>query len=262
MSQKHLEPSRSSIESCTSQLLSWRPFQRSKTLDSPDHPPQTNGFHSTTKRPCFSDRSTSFSIEAMSRLSLADDDNGGKTLSASNYSNRGSFRLVARKRRRRNSRSVSGRSSDRSGTRRCCSIGAHGTCSDLPFAVGTDSSGELFGEANWGSDVSEAARNSRRERRDSGGEKEASGGFGFAIGIDPMGNESGYGSEPGYRGDAEFGYGDEFDDEEEDVKPLFWGADTDSTMGMAGDTKFSDNKPQFRCRRRRQHDYKTVDSMR
>ncbi|KAL1225146.1 hypothetical protein V5N11_033557 [Cardamine amara subsp. amara] len=274
MSQKHLESSRSSIESCTSQLLSWRPFHRSKTLDSSKQPPQqpygsnstTNGFHSTPKRPCFSDRSTSFSIEALSRLSLADDDNngsygggGGKT-SASNYNNRGSFRLVARKRRRRNSRSVSGRSSDRSGTRRCCSIGAHGTCSDLPFAVGTDSSGELFGEANWGSDVSEAARNSRRERRDSGGEKEASGGFGFAVGIDPMGNESGYGSEPGYRGDAEFGYGDEFDDEEEDVKPLFWG-DADSTMEMSGDTKFSDSKPQFRCRRRRQHDYKTVDPM-
>jgi hypothetical protein len=41
-----------------------------------------------------------------------------------------------------------------------------------------------------------------------------------------------------------------------------FGADTDSTMGMSGETKFSDSKPQFRCRRRRQHDYKTVDSMR
>ncbi|CAN7104329.1 unnamed protein product [Brassica rapa subsp. narinosa] len=38
-----------------------------------------------------------------------------------------------------------------------------------------------------------------------------------------MGNKSGYGSEPGYRGDVEFGYGDEYDDEEEDVKLLFWG---------------------------------------
>ncbi|KAG2315056.1 hypothetical protein Bca52824_018178 [Brassica carinata] len=38
-----------------------------------------------------------------------------------------------------------------------------------------------------------------------------------------MGNESGYGSEPGYRGNVEFGYGDEYDDEEEDVKLLFWG---------------------------------------
>ncbi|XP_024009862.1 uncharacterized protein LOC18015049 isoform X2 [Eutrema salsugineum] len=257
MSQKHLESSRSSIESCTLQLLSWRPFHRSKTLDSSDQSQSHKPYGSiSTKRPCFSDRSTSFSIEAMSRLSLADDDNnnnGGK-LSASNYNSKGSFRLVARKRRRRNSRSVSGRSSDRSGTRRCCSIGAHGTCSDFPFAVGTDSSGELFSEANWASDVSEA----RRERRDSGGEKEASG-FGFAVGIDLMGNESGYGSEPGYRGDAEFGYGDEFDDEEEDVKPLFWGG---STMEMSGDTKFTESKHQFRCRRRRQHDYKTVDSMR
>ncbi|KAH0898730.1 hypothetical protein HID58_048298, partial [Brassica napus] len=70
---------------------------------------------------------------------------------------------------------------------------------------------------NWASDVSEARR-SRQERRDSGGEKEASG-----VGVDPMGNKSGYGSEPGYRGDVEFGYGDEYDDEEEDVKLLFWG---------------------------------------
>ncbi|KAL0896840.1 hypothetical protein Bca101_080801 [Brassica carinata] len=38
-----------------------------------------------------------------------------------------------------------------------------------------------------------------------------------------MGNESGYGSESGYRGNVEFGYGDEYDDEEEDVKLLFWG---------------------------------------
>ncbi|CAN6846048.1 unnamed protein product [Brassica oleracea var. botrytis] len=257
MSQKHLESSRNSIESCTLQLLSWRPFHRSKTLD-PSEQPQSQspyGGSISTKRPCFSDRSTtSFSIEAMSRLSLADEDK----LSASNCNSKGSFRLVARKRRRRNSRSVSGRSSDRSGTLRCCSIGAHGTCSDFPFAVGTDSSGELFSEANWASDVSEARR-SRQERRDSGGEKEASG-FGFPVGVDPMGNESGYGSEPGYRGDVEFGYGDEYDDEEEDVKPLFWGAD--STVEMSGDAKFLDSKPQFRCRRRRQHDYKTVDSMR
>uniref|UniRef100_A0A0D3AYG3 Uncharacterized protein n=1 Tax=Brassica oleracea var. oleracea TaxID=109376 RepID=A0A0D3AYG3_BRAOL len=61
-----------------------------------------------------------------------------------------------------------------------------------------------------------------QERRDSSREKEASG-FGFAVEVDPMGNESGYGSEPGYRGDVELGYGDEYDDEEEDVKLLFWG---------------------------------------
>ena len=65
-------------------------------------------------------------------------------------------------------------------------------------------------------------RRSRQERRDSSREKEASG-FGFAVEVDPMGNESGYRSEPGYRGDVELGYGDEYDDEEEDVKLLFWG---------------------------------------
>ncbi|CDY68564.1 BnaC05g51960D [Brassica napus] len=65
-------------------------------------------------------------------------------------------------------------------------------------------------------------KRSRQERRDSSREKEASG-FGFAVEVDPMGNESGYGSEPGYKGDVELGYGDEYDDEEEDVKLLFWG---------------------------------------
>lgn len=93
--------------------------------------------------------------------------------------------------------------------------------------MGTDSSGELFGngDPNWSSDVSEA-KNSRREReRDGGsGEKENLGvGFGVSGCSEANGNESGYGSEPGYRGDAEFGYGDEFDEEEDDPRLLFWG---------------------------------------
>ncbi|XP_010542855.1 PREDICTED: SUN domain-containing protein 2-like [Tarenaya hassleriana] len=259
MSQRHLESSsRNSLESCTLQLLSWRPFHGAapKTLD-PSEPQKpfssTNGFHSTPKRPCLSDRSTSFSIEAISRLSLADDDNcggGGGKAPASNYK-KGSLRLVARKRRRRGSRSVSGRSSDRSANRRCCSVGAHGTCSDFPFTVGTDSSGELFGDVSWASDVSEV--------RNSGGgggngEKEGGGG-GFGMGIEPMGSESGYGSEPGYRGDAEFGYGDEFDEEEEDAKLMFWG---DSRMEVVGEKEFSDKKAHNRCRRKK-HDYRTLD---
>lgn len=171
----------------------------------------------------------------MSKLSLIDDDNNNKNKSKNPIYKCGSFSLIARKRRRRGSRSVSGRSSDRSGTRRCCSVGAsaaYGTCSDLPV---TDSSGELFvnGDGNWGSDVSEA-RNSRRERDGGGGgggggvsgsgDKENSGlGLGLIGGFDIQGNESGYGSEPGYRGDAEFGYGDEFDEEEDDTRLLFWG---------------------------------------
>lgn len=169
---------------------------------------------------------------------------------------------------------MSGRSSDRSGTRRCCSVGAsaaYGTCSDFPVAVGTDSSGELFGngEANWASDVSEA-RNSRRER-DNGngsGEKENSGtGFGGQVGCleaQVLGNESGYGSEPGYRGDAEFGYGDELDEEEEDAKLLFWGnrfGDVDSKMEMVGENTFTDQKSHHRCRRKK-HDCRMVDALR
>ncbi|KAL5071804.1 hypothetical protein RYX36_022691 [Vicia faba] len=59
--------------------------------------------------------------------------------------------------------SVSGRSGEQSATRCYCSVGAsaaYGACSDFPVAMGTDSSGELFGngDANWVSDVSEAKK--------------------------------------------------------------------------------------------------------
>ncbi|XP_021828644.1 uncharacterized protein LOC110769051 isoform X2 [Prunus avium] len=240
MSHKALEP-RHPIDSCAFQLHSWRPFQlhqqttpTSKALDSDPSLPNPKPYNSSsnglvvhTKRPCLSNRATSFSIDAidMSRLTLVDDD---RTISGGHHNKHGSFRFIAKKRRRHGSRSVSGRSSDRSGTRRCCSVGAsaaYGTCSDFPVAVGTDSSGELFGngDANWASDVSEA-RNSRKERDGGSGEKENLGiGFGPIGGFDVQGNESGYGSEPGYRGDAEFGYGDELDEEEEDTRLLFWG---------------------------------------
>lgn len=228
MSHKTLD-SRNSIDSCTFQLHSWRPFHL-QSPEPPDPPKpyyyssSSNAFHShhaLAKRPCLSDRATSFPIDSidMSKLSLVDDDKPIRC-------KQGSLHLVARKRRRRGSRSVSGRSSDRSVTRRCCSVGAsaaYGTCSDLAVAMGTDSSGELFGngDANWSSDVSEA-KNSLRDRE----EKENSGvgiGLGQFGNLDAQGIESGYGSEPGYRGDAEFGYGDEVDEEEEDTRLLFWG---------------------------------------
>ncbi|PON55325.1 LYR motif protein [Trema orientale] len=294
MSPKPLDSRHSTVDSCTLQLHTWRPFQLQQQQTTPTksldhHPPQPQGpaggptpnprpYYSNgagvayTKRPCLSDRATTFPIDAidMSRLSLIDDD---RTVSAGRHCNRGSFRLVARKRRRRGSRSVSGRSSDRSGTRRCGSVGAsaaYGTCSDFPVAVGTDSSGELFvnnGDANWSSDVSEA-RNSRRDRDGGGGgsgEKENLGsGFGPIGGFDLQGAESGYGSEPGYRGDAEFGYGDELDEEEDDARLLFWGnqfGDGDSMMEIVGENTFSDQKAHHRCRRKK-HDCRMVDSVR
>ncbi|KAL5561460.1 hypothetical protein UlMin_031207 [Ulmus minor] len=268
MSSKPLD-SRHSIDSCTFQLHGWRPFQLpqttpSKTLESPA-PTNPRPYYSSngvnTKRPCLSDRTTSFSVDAidLSRLSLIDDD---RSNSAGNR-NRGGFRLLARKRRRRGSRSVSGRSSDRSGTLRCCSVGAsaaHGTCSDFPVAVGTDSSGELFlnGDANWSSDVSES-KNSRRDG--ASGEKESLvTGFGSIGGFDSQGVESGYGSEPGYRGDAEFGYGDELDEEEDDGRLLFWDKQfggNDTMMEIVGENTFSDQKAHHRCRRKK-HDCRMV----
>ncbi|PIM99658.1 hypothetical protein CDL12_27846 [Handroanthus impetiginosus] len=240
------------IESCAYQLLSWRPF--SKTLESDSSKPY-HGPHS--KRPCRADRATSsFSIDAildMSKLSLFDDD---KALSLSAARKR----WFARKRRRRGgSRSVSGRSSDRRG----CSVGAsaaNGTCSDFPMATGgTDSSGELFGDPNWASDVSD--RNSRREREGSGGgEREhVSGGYGQFGNCDSQGNESGYGSEPGYRGDAELGYDDE---EEDDPRVLFWGdefGDNASKLERMGENSLQ--KAHHRGRRKK-HDPRMVDTLR
>ncbi|KGN52810.1 uncharacterized protein LOC101206482 [Cucumis sativus] len=266
MSRRPLD-SRHSIDSCTLKFHGWTPFHLPKTLDSDPHntsaPTNSKPYYSSTplhtKRPCLSDRTTSFNVDAidMSALSLIDDDKPSIPPARS-------FRLIARKRRRRGSRSVSGRSSDRSGTRRCCSVGAsaaHGTCSDFPIAVGTDSSGELFvnGDANWSSDVSEA-KNSRRER-----EEKDHLGSGFVSsngGFDAQGNESGYGSEPGYRGDGEFGYGDEIDEEDEDARLLLWGERLgDSRMEIVGENTFADQKSHHRCRRKK-HECRMVDALR
>lgn len=230
--------SRHALESCTLQLHAWKPFQ-----------PQSPGHHLEssrailTKKPCRSDRSTAPNLGDpldFSRLSLLDDP--PPPLQQQQRHREEGIGWFARKRRRQRggSRSVSGRSSDRSGTcRRCRSVGgggasgAYATCSDFPVAAGgTDSSGELFvnGDGNWGSDVSDV-RISRRDIKDAGSggggmDREASttaphqGGLGV---LDLQWNESGYGSETGYRGDVELGYGDEFDEEEDDGRLLFWG---------------------------------------
>ncbi|CAA3000014.1 Hypothetical predicted protein [Olea europaea subsp. europaea] len=264
--------SRHPVESCAFQLQTWRPFQlpTGKTLESDSAKPNSGGTGYTGlqgKRPCWSDRTTSFSIGAvldMSKLSLFDDD---RPLTAAHK------RLFARKRRRRGSRSLSGRSSDRSGTRRrCCSVGtsrAYGTASDHPMvAGGTDSSGELFvnggGDANWASDVSEVARNPRRERESNGsGEREnVTSGYGQSGNFDSHGNESGYGSEPGYRGDVELGYDDEVDEEEDDSRLLFWGeefGDSGSKTERVGQNSLQ--KAHHRCRRKK-HDLRMVDPIR
>lgn len=117
--------------------------------------------------------------------------------------------------------------------------GAYATCSDFPvLGGGTDSSGEMFmnGDVNWGSDASEA-KISRNDARDLGGSGGGGGGGGSVTDRDGMGfmvfqssigvasdlsvNDPGYGSETGYKGDAEFGY-DEFDEEEDDGRLSFW----------------------------------------
>ncbi|KAL2945363.1 SAM50-like protein SPAC17C9.06 [Bienertia sinuspersici] len=290
MSPKPLS-SRQSIDSCLFQLHTWKPFSNystpnsnSKTLDSDSYittNPNSSSYlnHKKTpglhpKRPCLSDRATSLfslSIDSIdfSKLSLFDDgvDNKSRHHNSSS-SKRDKLRWMAKKRRRRGgSRSISGRSSDRSGTRngRCCSVGATATATCSDFMVGptggTDSSGELFvngggGNVNgWASDVSEA----RRERERVVGERES---LNPGFGLDSQGNESGYGSEPGYRGDAEFGYGDEVDEEEEDARLLLWGERIGGTrMEMIGENSFSEQKAHHRGRRKK-HDWRLMASVR
>lgn len=124
----------------------------------------------------------------------------------------------------------------------------------------------MNGDANWASDVSEAAKNSRKERDGGGGgggEREnLTTGFGHIGNLDGLGNESGYGSEPGYRGDAEFGYGDELDEEEDDHRLMFWGEKfegTDSNMEMVGENTLQ--KTHHRGRRKK-HDVRMIDQPR
>ncbi|KAH0470901.1 hypothetical protein IEQ34_000624 [Dendrobium chrysotoxum] len=240
---------RHALEACTLQLHAWKPFQ---IQAQPAEPPNPYSFRS--KKPCRSDRSTAPSLTAdgveFFRLSLLDDPTPPKS-----REERGFRWLVPRKRRRRGSRSVSGRSSDRSGRRRrgCCggASAANATCSDFPpVTYGTDSSGELFlnGDGSWGSDISEV----RVLRREGGGGEGSS--FGpYPGGPDSQGNESGYGSENGYRGDAEFENGDEVDEEDEDGKHLFWGGRIVETkrMEIVGENNFGEQKAHHRCRRKK-----------
>ncbi|KAL8224830.1 hypothetical protein R6Q57_017387 [Mikania cordata] len=270
MSPKTVANSRHAIETCIFKLHSWRPFHLpstfTKTLEKSDTTTTQNPTTSRKpyKRPCLSDRATSFSIENldMSKLSLFDDDGSRSSVK----SKRERIHWMARKRRRRGSRSVSGRSS------RCCSVGAsnaYGTCSDFMMAnnAGTDSSGELFvngggaGDVNWASDAGEVAgRNLRRESTDRENSNSFVGLHHHYGNLENQGNESGYGSEPGYRGDAEFGYGDEFDEEEDDARLLFWG----NKFGDASNTEIiGENtlqKAHHRCRRKK-HELRMIDAV-
>nr|CAB3473019.1 unnamed protein product [Digitaria exilis] len=186
------------------------------------HPPHlllaeaVASWHPFHKKPCLSDRSTAPGSSAH----LPDAETPTPALSGGGSG--GSFRwLGLRKRRRRGagSRSVSGRSSDR---RRS------GTCSDFHFTCGaggggaTDSSGEM-----WASDVGEMRMRDVPMATEFGpapvgGAAAGTGGVGAVA--EAAAADSGYGSEPGYRGDVELGYGDEIDEEEEDGRQqLFWG---------------------------------------
>uniref|UniRef100_A0ACD5VPJ4 Uncharacterized protein n=1 Tax=Avena sativa TaxID=4498 RepID=A0ACD5VPJ4_AVESA len=214
------------------------------------------------KKPCLSDRSTAppsaqFGDGASAEAATPPPSVGGSG---------GSFRwLGLRKRRRRGgvSRSVSGRSSDR---RRS------GTCSDFHVTCGpggggaTDSSGEM-----WASDVGELRARDVPMAPDFasppvGGA--GSGAGGTAAGVETAATESGYGSEPGYRGDVELGYGDDIDEEEEDGRQqvFFWGGEIGDCivdmdkMAIVGDNNFGEQKSHHRCRRKK-HDVRMLDAL-
>ncbi|KAH7282474.1 hypothetical protein KP509_35G031900 [Ceratopteris richardii] len=128
----------------------------------------------------------------------------------------------ARKRRRKcgSSQSCSGRSSESRRARfngsdapTISASAAYATCSDFPMP-GTDSSGELFfhGDStgiNWDSEVSLSGEG-MVQRIDGVDVLHA-----WIIG-DSQNLESGYGSDTGYRGDGEFGYGDDGIPDEQD----------------------------------------------
>ncbi|KAL4202749.1 hypothetical protein AMTRI_Chr02g265150 [Amborella trichopoda] len=250
--------SRHALESCTLHLHTWKPF----LLDSsePDPPPlfaqnpSPNPnilLHYPPKKQCLSDRkpnalsTISDSID-LSRLSLFDEEilkGPAKDSTAVIGVDR-----LARKRRRRGSRSQSGVSSDKGRA-------PHRCFSDPPL-IGTDSSGEFLshGDGNWGSDFGD---NREKEETVLGS---------FYQGIDVQSVESGYGTEPGYRGDGELGYGDEFDDEEEDTRLLFWGdghasmvEDMEYTQ-VPGANAFGEQKLHYRCRRKK-HDLRILGSL-
>uniref|UniRef100_J3KZ96 Uncharacterized protein n=2 Tax=Oryza brachyantha TaxID=4533 RepID=J3KZ96_ORYBR len=100
-----------------------------------------------------------------------------------------------------------------------------------------------------------------------GGAGSGSGGAGAAAEVAAV--DSGYGSEPGYRGDVELGYGDEIEEEEEDGRQqlFFWGEEIGdciadmNKMGIAGDNNFGEQKSHHRCRRKK-HDVRMLDSLR
>lgn len=125
----------------------------------------------------------------------------------------------ARKRRRKcgSSRSGSGRSSESRRVRINASdaptVGAsaaYATCSDIPMP-GTDSSGELFygGGIGWDSEISLSGEGVV-QRIDGVDVLHA------WIVSETQSLESGYGSEPGYRGDGELGYEDDGVPDEQD----------------------------------------------
>ncbi|XP_031496310.1 uncharacterized protein LOC116261670 [Nymphaea colorata] len=281
----HKPFSRHSLESCTLKLNRWKPFflsAESQKSDSPSRDPTSSSSITTnkqkpkapdglvnlpTKKQCLSDRPMNPQTSISKNMEFVEFASP-TTLIDTNDSNQQSKKMVVGfrhpwKRRRRGSRSASGRSSgDRSRT-----AVAAASASDFPIWAGTDSSGELFFncDQNWVSDDSKGS--GRKEGKDvvGGGENVCSSSYQLQGVVDSQNNESGYVSEPGYRGDVEYGYGDELDEEEDDSRILFWGdsgaadMEVEERMEDVGANAFSEQKSHHRCRRKK-HEYRMVVS--
>ncbi|VAH60619.1 unnamed protein product [Triticum turgidum subsp. durum] len=106
------------------------------------------------------------------------------------------------------------------------------TTTPPPSAVGSGGSFRLLGlrkrRRRGGISRSVSGRSSDRRRSGTCSDFHVTcGPGGTAAGVELASAESGYGSEPGYRGDVELGYGDEIDEEEEDGRQqvFFWGGE-------------------------------------
>ncbi|XP_031486944.1 uncharacterized protein LOC116255299 [Nymphaea colorata] len=229
MTHKHF--SRLSLQSCTLKLSNWKPFFQSSDLHSPsssttkqniDCPNEFSDL--PTKKQCLCDGpsrvlpsiSTHVEVLEIPNLTLVDENRTSRLVKKMARGFRRPW-----KRRRRASRSASGRSSGNRSRTTVATVSAP----DFPIMVGTDSSGELFFkfDANWAPHELKGSCGKEGKEFLGGRENFFSSNCSLHSVVDSQSHDSGYVSEPGYKGDVEYGYGDELDEEEEDGRFLFWG---------------------------------------
>ncbi|CAN6469387.1 unnamed protein product [Victoria cruziana] len=226
MTHKHF--SRLSLRSCTLKLSNWKPFFLSSDLHSPSSSTTKqnigcrNEFSELpTKKKCLSDGrscilpsiSTHVEVLEIPNLNLMEENRTSRLVKKMARGFRRPWR-----RRRRASRSMSCRSSGNLSRTTVVAVSAP----DFPVRVGTDSSGELFFkfDANWAPPELKDYCGEEGKEFLGGRDNFCSSNCPFHGVVDSQSHDSGYVSEPGYKGDVEYGYDDELDEEEEDGRFL------------------------------------------